>query len=699
MKITCDQDVSVLKAILPQAKTVVLKNSTNFSVTQSNAILRMIAELSPRSELYGKNEFQSALVDQWVEFSRSELEIPAAICTFPSRKLLPKHDGAIKLAKQDLEKALSVVDAHLKERTFMVGDRVTLADISIVCLLRTVACEPSVSSLLSSTTTNLIRWFHTCLHQPQFEAIVGTGPISGAAPLGAQLTSTSPEPSINKPENGVVTNLAKASVPAGRYVQKFGRSRIRIKEMLVDARQKVGSTVTVKGWVRTMRSAQKGQLLFVELNDGSCFSSVQIVMEQGIPGFEDAGKCGGAGASLSVTGVLVESPAVGQEVELKASKCEVLGIVMDPKTYPLSKKFHTMEHLREIAHLRARTKIHSTVMRIRHQMAYATHQFFHERGFLYVHTPLITSADCEGAGEQFIVTTLLGEETQKKIPRQKNGDVDFSQDFFGRQTCLTVSGQLNVETHACALSDVYTFGPTFRAENSHTSRHLAEFWMIEPEMCFADIYDDMNLAEDYLKYLIAFALEHCAEDLEFLENYPQGEKGLRARLQHVLESEFVRITYTEAIELLQQEVSKGAKFEEQPKWGMDMGSEHERYLTEKIFQKPTIVRDYPKEIKAFYMKVNPDGRTVAAMDILVPKIGEIIGGSQREETLEMLKQRAVEMGLPLESIWWYLDLRKYGTIKHCGFGLGFERLILFITGIDNIRDVIPFPRHPGKAEF
>jgi len=278
--------------------------------------------------------------------------------------------------------------------------------------------------------------------------------------------------------------------------------------------------------------------------------------------------------------------------------------------------------------------------------------------------------------------------------------VDWSKDFFGRQTCLTVSGQLNVETHACAMSDVYTFGPTFRAENSHTSRHLAEFWMIEPEMCFADIWDDMDLAEDYLKHLIAHALAHCQEDLEFLETFRGGEKGLRRRLTHVLESDFVRITYTEAIELLQKEVAAGkAKFEETPEWGIDMGSEHERYLTEQLFKKPTIVRDYPKDIKAFYMKLNPDGRTVAAMDILVPKIGEIIGGSEREADLGTLTRRAAEMGLSPEDIWWYLDLRKYGTVKHCGFGLGFERLILFITGIDNIRDVIPFPRHPGKAEF
>mmetsp|Transcript_6829 Transcript_6829/g.12048 ORF Transcript_6829/g.12048 Transcript_6829/m.12048 type:complete len:468 (+) Transcript_6829:216-1619(+) len=467
-----------------------------------------------------------------------------------------------------------------------------------------------------------------------------------------------------------------------------------------------------------MRSAQKNTLLFVELNDGSCFASLQVVAAQdGCQGFAAAAACGGAGASLAVTGRVVESPAQGQAVELQASLVRVLGVMTDPKAYPLSKKFHTMEHLREVAHLRARARIHSTAMRVRHEMALATHQFFHARGFAYIHTPLITSADCEGAGEQFVVTTLLnpgaaaGPEAHggagahappkaPKLPTNKDGSVDWSKDFFGRQTCLTVSGQLNVETHACAMSDVYTFGPTFRAENSHTSRHLAEFWMIEPEMCFADIWDDMDLAEDYLKHLIAHALAHCQEDLEFLETFRGGEKGLRRRLTHVLESDFVRITYTEAIELLQKEVAAGkAKFEETPEWGIDMGSEHERYLTEQLFKKPTIVRDYPKDIKAFYMKLNPDGRTVAAMDILVPKIGEIIGGSEREADLGTLTRRAAEMGLSPEDIWWYLDLRKYGTVKHCGFGLGFERLILFITGIDNIRDVIPFPRHPGKAEF
>lgn len=368
----------------------------------------------------------------------------------------------------------------------------------------------------------------------------------------------------------------------------------------------------------------------------------------------------------------------------------------------MAKKQHSLEFLREIAHLRPRSKIFSAALRIRHAMAFATHQFFNDRGFVYTHTPLITGADCEGAGEQFTVTSLLHDGTKvKDIPSDKQGNVDFTKDFFSKRTALTVSGQLNVETHACALSDVYTFGPTFRAENSHTSRHLAEFWMIEPEICFADLADDMALAEDYIRYCTAYALEHCIDDLNYFENEcPSGEKGLTARLRNVVENDFAQITYTEAINILHSEIEKGKiTFNVFLNWGDDLGSEHERYIAEKYFAKPTIVINYPKGIKAFYMKLNDDNETVAAMDILVPKIGELVGGSQREDRFDVLERRCRESNLKPEDMWWYLDLRKYGTVPHAGFGLGFERLIMFVTGLENIRDVISFPRVPGHADF
>jgi len=397
-------------------------------------------------------------------------------------------------------------------------------------------------------------------------------------------------------------------------------------------------------------------------------------------------------------------------VEVHVTDATVLGAVyggekpgeIGGKNYPMAKKQHTLEFLREKAHLRPRSKLFSAAMRMRHAMAFATHQFFNDRGFVYVHTPLITAADCEGAGEQFVVTTLLPDEVKgKDIPIKPDGKIDYTKDFFSRRCCLTVSGQLNVETHACALSDVYTFGPTFRAENSHTARHLAEFWMIEPEICFADLVDDMALAEDYVKFCTAYALQHCADDLHYFEHeYPAGEKGLVARLRNVLENDFARITYTEAVALLQSEVAAGkVQFFAYPEWGDDLGSEHERYLTEQIYQRPTIVINYPKAIKAFYMKVNDDDMTVAAMDLLVPKIGELIGGSQREDNLQVLEQRCIASGLKPSDIWWYADLRRYGTVPHAGFGLGFERLIMFVTGLENIRDVIPFPRVPGHADF
>lgn len=531
----------------------------------------------------------------------------------------------------------------------------------------------------------------------------------------------------------------------------YKRSRTRIRELLAD-RSRIGQQVTVAGWTRTLRKAS-GKLVFVELNDGSCGTSLQCICEASTTeGFEDTKKSGGTGSSFQFTGTLIESRGEGQATELQVTNSKLLGAVyggdangdtVGGAKYPLSKKGHTLEHMREIAHLRPRSGIHAAAMRIRHSMAYATHKFFHDNGFLYIHTPIVTCADCEGAGEQFGVTTMLGtdslqtgielplhkepepepekklsksemkrlakkaakakgkpkEESQKPEEHKIPGAIDYSQDFFGRRGNLTVSGQLNVETHACALSDVYTFGPTFRAENSHTTRHLAEFWMIEPEIAFADLEMDINLAEDYLKYCVHYALEMCGEDLEFLEQSEHGEKGLRDRLQNVLDHPFKRLTYTEAIDVLAKAYTDGVKFEEEPVWGIDLPSEHERYLCEKVYKKPVVLTNYPKEIKAFYMKLDDDGKTVAAADILVPKIGEIIGGSQREHRKDVLVQRCIESGLDPKHVWWYIDLRKYGTVPHAGFGLGFERLILFITGLDNIRDVIPFPRWPGNAEF
>lgn len=463
----------------------------------------------------------------------------------------------------------------------------------------------------------------------------------------------------------------------------------------------VGTKVSVCGWIKTKREGNKGALAFVELNDGSCMSSLQVVIDSTAKGFADL-KNVATGGSLKCTGELVASPGGKQSVELllkgdSAGEVHVFGGA-DAKEYPLSKKQHSLEFLREIAHLRPRSNLIGCVARVRSALAFATHQFFRNKGFQYVHTPLITAADCEGAGEMFQVTTLIQEAEKKgdkKLPMEK-GKVDYTKDFFGKPAFLTVSGQLSVENYCCALSSVYTFGPTFRAENSHTSRHLAEFWMIEPELAFASIQDDMDCAEDYLKFCVRYALEHNIEDLEFFDS--QVEKGLVARLKNVIAEPFARVTYTEAVEILIKESPK-ANFKVPVEWGMDLNSEHERYLTEKVKLKPTIVYNYPKGIKAFYMRLNEDEKTVAAMDCLVPGIGEVIGGSAREERLDVLDRRLKEMDLVPDDYWWYRDLRKYGTVPHAGFGLGFERLIMLVTGVENIRDTIPYPRYPGHAEF
>jgi asparaginyl-tRNA synthetase len=451
----------------------------------------------------------------------------------------------------------------------------------------------------------------------------------------------------------------------------------------------IGREARVQGWIRTRRDSKAG-LSFIALHDGSCFDTLQIVAPGDLPNYENEIQRLTSGCAIVATGEVVESQGKGQAFELKAESIEVVGWVDDPDTYPISQKRHTFEYLREVAHLRVRTNTFGAVARVRHCLAMAVHRFFHERGFYWVHTPIITGADCEGAGEMFKVSTL----DLLNIPRTDKNEVDFDQDFFGRETNLTVSGQLNVETYCCALSNVYTFGPTFRAENSNTSRHLAEFWMIEPEMAFADLNDDADLGEAMIKHLIRALLEERADDMAFFDQ--RIEKGLIERLHHVAESQFERMDYTEAIERLEK---SGKSFEFPVSWGADLQSEHERFLTEELIRRPVVVMNYPKQIKAFYMRQNDDGKTVAAMDVLAPGIGEIIGGSQREERLDRLDARIDEMGLPKDNYWWYRDLRRYGTVPHCGFGLGFERLIQFVTGMANIRDVIPFPRSPRNCDF
>ncbi len=448
-----------------------------------------------------------------------------------------------------------------------------------------------------------------------------------------------------------------------------------------------GRTLTVKGWLRTKRETKAA--VFLEVNDGSCMANLQCVLDGSAAANSAAelARCS-TGASVAVEGTLVGSPAAGQKVEIRATGVKVIGEA-DPETYPLQKKAHSMEFLREIAHLRPRTNTFGAVARVRNRMAFAVHSFFQNQGFQYVHTPLITASDCEGAGAMFQVTTLdLGRIAQSGKP------VDYDADFFGRPAYLTVSGQLNVETYCQALGRVYTFGPTFRAENSNTTRHLSEFWMIEPEVAFADLSDNMDLAEEFLKNLVGTALSDCGEDLEFFDKRIQP--GLLAGLSKVASSPFTRMTYTEAVKELEK--NPGA-FEFKPYWGCDLQSEHEKYLTEKVAGGPVIVTDYPKEIKSFYMKQNEDGKTVRAMDVLVPRFGEIIGGSEREDRLEVLTGRIRELGLSEKDYWWYLDLRRFGTTPHAGFGLGFERLLLYVTGMANIRDVIPFPRAPRLADF
>jgi asparaginyl-tRNA synthetase len=451
----------------------------------------------------------------------------------------------------------------------------------------------------------------------------------------------------------------------------------------------VGDTVTIEGWVRTRRDSKAG-LSFVAVHDGSGFEPLQVVAPAELPNYATEVQKLGAGCAVRVTGEVVASQGKGQAVELRAASIEVVGWVDDPETYPMQPKRHTMEYLREVAHLRPRTNVIGAVTRVRHALAMAVHRFFHDRGFFWIHTPIITGSDAEGAGQMFRVSTL----DLANLPRKPDGKVDFDQDFFGKEAHLTVSGQLSVETYCLAMSNVYTFGPTFRAENSNTRRHLSEFWMIEPEIAFADLAADAQLAEDFLKSIYRSLLDERKDDLAFFEKFV--DKDCVKRLEGLVNSTFARMDYSDAIKELEK---SGKKFEFPVKWGIDLQSEHERFLTEEVVKAPVAVMNYPKDIKAFYMRMNADERTVAAMDVLAPGIGEIIGGSQREERLDMLDRRIEQMKLDAKAYWWYRDLRRYGTVPHAGFGLGFERAIQYATGIENIRDVIPFPRAPRQAEF
>ena len=463
----------------------------------------------------------------------------------------------------------------------------------------------------------------------------------------------------------------------------------RTKIVDIFAPELIGNQVSVKGWVRTRRGNK--QVQFVALNDGSTIKNIQIVFDMA-KFDEEQLKPVTTGASIHVIGQLVESMGKGQTCEIQAESLEVYGTA-DPDTYPLQTKGHTFEFLREKAHLRPRTNTFGAIFRIRHHMAIAIHQFFHDHGFFYFHTPIITASDCEGAGQMFQVTT----KNLYDLKKDENGSIIYDDDFFGKQASLTVSGQLEGELAATALGSIYTFGPTFRAENSNTPRHLAEFWMVEPEVAFADLNDLMDLEEEFIKYCVNWALNNCKDDLEFLNN--MIDKGLIERLQEVVKTEFVRLPYTEGIKILEEAIAAGKKFEFPVYWGCDLASEHERYLVEEHFKKPVIMTDYPKDIKAFYMKLNEDGKTVQGTDVLFPQIGEIIGGSVREENYDTLMTRIEEMNIPMKDMWWYLDTRRFGTVPHAGFGLGFERLLLFVTGMTNIRDVIPFPRTPNNCEF
>ncbi|CAK8994631.1 unnamed protein product [Durusdinium trenchii] len=635
------------------------------TIKYTGAMLRFVGKCLEDTEVYGNTFFESAEVDMWLDWSLMELEDPPA----------------------DLERVLKVLEKHLDQRTFVVGQRFTLADVAASIPLIHLEQQGKVTALGTATK----RWLNTCKEADPVKNILG----SHSPPKTAQ-------PVVPSRPAAASATTSIASTPLIDPYSSSVRGRTEIKKILAaedGGKGLIGQKISVCGWVKTVREAEKGKLCFVQLNDGSVPLDIQVVIHSEAKGFDTLKGKVGTGASMKCIGQIVESPGRGQAVELsvKDSGEVILFGGVDAKDYPLSKKGHSHEFLRSIAHLRPRSNLIGCVARVRAALAQATHEFFRSNGFLYVHTPLITAADCEGAGEMFQVTTMMAEAEKdgKPLP-MVNGKFDYSKDFFQKPAFLTVSGQLSVENYCCSLSKVYTFGPTFRAENSHTSRHLAEFWMIEPELAFADIFDDMNIAEDYLKYCVSYAMTHNRADLDFFED--KIEKGLIKRLENLLAEPFARLTYTEAIDILIKESPK-AGFGVPVEWGMDLGSEHERYLAEKVYKKPVILYNYPKDIKAFYMRLNEDNRTVAAMDVLAPAIGEVIGGSQREERLDVLDRRITEMGLEPKDYWWYRDLRRFGSVPHSGFGLGFERLIMLTTGVENIRDVIPYPRYPGHAEF
>ena len=704
-----DASEDELTALMPSARTCVLMTGDG-PLTQSGAALRYIGSVKAGTGLYGDTPYDESLIDSWLEVSVYEIEVAVV--------LMQDNKSALKAVRGDVERALTALNEWLSSRTFLVTETPTIADIAMVCVIQAAFDVDLLPVDLGDAVkgpkaflTNVARWFLTCAVRFQTSHAL----IAKLKDLMVQRKSVAPGPkteTTTTKELGAVEDELEKN-PEALFSATYKRSRTRVKELLRQGKAALDKTVTVKGWVRSVREAMKGTTAFVELNDGSSVLSLQVVAsKETTANFEGLKLSGGTGSALSFQGLVVESMGKGQTIEVQATSVDVLGPTRGgpnrqpgSATYPLAKKFHTPEHLRLNAHLRPRSRLGSAMVRCRHALAFATHEFFQKRGFLYVHTPLITGADCEGAGEQFTVTTLLPDDDEnpggafQRIPTLPNGAVDFSKDFFGKRCGLTVSGQLNVETHAVALSDCYTFGPTFRAENSHTARHLAEFWMIEPELSFGDLSDDIDLATDYLKYCVAAVLTRCEDDLKFFEQ--AHEKGLRDRLHEILEKPFPRLDYTEAITILQKAIKeKTIVFEvNDVYWGMDLNSEHEKYLTDVVSKGPLVLINYPKDIKAFYMKLNPDNKTVAAMDILVPKIGEIIGGSQREDDLDTLEARCAEVGLDPAGIKWYTDLRLYGSVPHAGFGLGFERLVMLVTGIDNIRDAIPFPRYPGHADF
>ena len=680
-------------------------------IGRSNAILRYLAGLREDASLQGSPSIHAeAACDQWLEWGLSNLQPLLIVLSSIEGKAgsgvlhgFSEKDltNARKVASAKIPVLLAQLDAHLSTRTFIASERITVADISIAASL--VPYEGTLSHLPAEQLVNVKRWLATCLHQPHFVSVLSRGETSTASSTSGTKNTISAPKVRGAPEGSAATGwsaVVGTGVDTELPVSKFRRHRQRVCELLAYGEASIGQPVVVCGWARQCREGGAGKIYFLQINDGSCFDSIQCVCEDGkTEGFASLASAGATGASFKVEGELVKSPAKGQAVEVLVLKVTLLGGIEDPATYPLSAKKLKLETLRDIQHLRPRTNTLGAVTRVRNACAFATHKFFQERGFAYIHTPILTNSDCEGAGEMFQVTTVLPDAEHGKIadiPKTDKGMIDYKKDFFGKPAMLTVSGQLQVEAFAEALCDVYTFGPTFRAENSHTSRHLAEFWMIEPEIAFATLEEDMCLAEDYLKYCTQYVLDHCKSDLAFFE--AQFEKGLVARLENVVQEPFQRLTYTDAVALLlKPEHQKKGNFVEKVFWGCDLASEHERYITEQVFKKPVIVTNYPKEIKAFYMKLDDDGRTVRAMDVLVPKIGEIIGGSQREDDLDKIKKRMKEMNVSEEPLWWYLDLRRYGSVPHAGFGLGFERLVMYVTGIENIRDSIPFPRYPGSC--